>query len=281
MKITLWGTRGSLASPGPKTIRYGGNTSCVSVEGSEGSLLVLDSGTGIRQLGLSIPESLRKIHLLLTHLHMDHLQGLPFFAPLRRPGVEVHIWGPPSIRSNLRQRVLRYLSPPLFPVSIRELSDSLFFHELPIDEVEIGEFRVRADLIIHPNPTIGYRINCGKASLAYLPDHEPALGTKRFPISKEWTSGYRLAEGSDVLIHDAQYFDYEYPLRAGFGHSSLSQAFEFASLVETQNFIPFHHDPSHDDDLLDKMILHAIREADPAFSVTPGKEGTVLELPTK
>lgn len=279
MKIKLWGTRGSLASPGPHTVRYGGNTSCVSVEGSEGSLLVLDSGTGIRSLGLTIPEETKKVHLLLTHLHMDHLQGLPFFAPLRRPGVEVHIWGPPSLKADLRQRVLRYLSPPLFPVSIRELSNNLFFHELPVDNVQIGEFQVRADLIIHPNPTIGYRIHCGKASMAYLPDHEPALGAHKFPVSKEWTSGYRLAEGVDLLIHDAQYFDHEYPLRAGFGHSSLGQAFKFAELVQTKNFIPFHHDPSHDDDLLDKMLLRSIEDVNPSFTVTPGKEGTTLELP--
>ena len=278
MKVTLWGTRGSLASPGPKTIRYGGNTSCVSVEGLEGSILVLDAGTGIRRMGAHIPDHVKSVNVLLTHLHMDHLQGLPFFAPLRRPGVEVHIWGPPSTTNGLRQRVLRYLSPPLFPVSLRELSDNLFFHELPIDRVDIGEFKVCAQLIIHPNSTIGYRIECRNASVTYLPDHEPALGAHHFPISKDWTSGYRLAEGSDLLIHDAQYIDYEYPFRVGYGHSSITHAFKFAKLAQVKGFIPFHHDPSHDDDMLDEMTARTIENEQPDFTVYPGKEEAVFHL---
>jgi phosphoribosyl 1,2-cyclic phosphodiesterase len=278
MKVTLWGTRGSIASPGPDTVRYGGNTSCVSVEGREGSFIVLDAGTGIRLLGQQLPEEMTTVHLLLTHLHMDHLQGLPFFNPLRKPGVKIHIWGPPSTTRNLRLRVLRYLSPPLFPVSLRELSNNLQFHELPAGAVEIGEFKVKAQLVIHPNPTIGYRIECGSTSMVYLPDHEPALGTHSFPISKEWTSGYRLAEGADVLIHDAQYTDEEYPSRAGFGHSSIRQAFKFGKLVEAKRFIPFHHDPSHGDGLIDEMIQRATDEENPGFEITPGQEGRVVDL---
>jgi phosphoribosyl 1,2-cyclic phosphodiesterase len=259
-------------------VRYGGNTSCASVEGPEGSLLVLDAGTGIRLLGQEIPDGLTDIHLLLTHLHMDHLQGLPFFAPLRRKGLKVHIWGPPSTTRNLRLRVLRYLSPPLFPVSLRELSTNLRFHELPSERIEIGEFKVKAQLVIHPNPTIGYRIECGKRTMTYLPDHEPALGTHEFPVSKEWTSGFRLAEGSDVLIHDSQYTDEEYPSRTGFGHSTIGQAFKFANLVETRRLVPFHHDPSHGDDQIDAMISQAIETENPSFDITPGKEGTVIDL---
>lgn len=278
MRAKLWGTRGSLASPGPHTIRYGGNTSCVSIEGKEGTILVLDAGTGIRALGTALSEEIRCVHILLTHLHMDHLQGLPFFSPLRKPGVEVHIWGPPSISRNLRQRVLRYLSPPLFPLSLREISNELFFHDLPFAKIDIEEFEIQADLIIHPNPTIGYRISQHGRCLTYLPDHEPAIGAPRFPYSKEWTSGFRLAEGSDILIHDAQYFDNEYPERIGFGHSSLSHAFNFAKLVETKEFVPFHHDPSHGDDLLDVMFERAMHEHTPRFTLTPGKEGTVFDL---
>lgn len=278
MKATLWGTRGSLASPGPDTLRYGGNTSCVSIEGPEGGLLVLDAGTGIRPLGLSIPDHVNCIHVLLTHLHMDHLQGLPFFAPLRKPGVEIHIYGPPSTSRSLRSRVLRYLSPPLFPVSLRELSNNLIFHELLSDTIEISEFQVKTQLVIHPNPTIGYRIRNGARVVTYLPDHEPAIGARQFPVSKEWTSGYNLAEGADLLIHDAQYMDEEYPHRVGFGHSSIGQAFKFAKLVETKEFIPFHHDPTHSDDEIDRMLARAIEQENPAFRITPGQEGRTIEF---
>ena len=125
MKVTLWGNRGSLASPGPDTLQFGGNTSCVSIEGSEDTIIVLDGGTGIRNLGQQLPENIKQVFILLTHLHMDHVQGLPFFAPLRRQGVEVHIWGPASTTLGLRSRLLRYLSPPLFPISVREILSDL------------------------------------------------------------------------------------------------------------------------------------------------------------
>lgn len=278
MRVTLWGTRGSLASPGPDTIRYGGNTSCVSVEGEDGTLLVLDAGTGIRCLGLSLPESIDHVHILLTHLHMDHLQGLPFFGPLRRSGVEVHIWGPASTTLSLRARLVRYLSPPLFPVSVRELPSDLNFHEVPYGPIEVGEFEILPQLIIHYNPTVGYRISTSNASLTYLPDHEPALSGPVFPNSPDWTSGYALAEGVDLLIHDSQYTAEEYHSRRGFGHSTMEQAFRFAQLVGVKQLTPFHHDPSHSDDMIDEMITQASSVVGPSYIVTPGQEGTVFEL---
>jgi len=278
VKVTFWGTRGSLASPSPETIRYGGNTSCVSVEGSDGTVIVLDAGTGIRKLGQSLPPDIRRVNILLTHLHMDHIQGLPFFLPLRRRGVEIHIWGPASTTLALNSRLQKYLSPPLFPVSVRELSADLHFHELPGHVIEIGEFSIHAQLIIHPNPTIGYRIQCDHAAITYLPDHEPALGSHTFPLEKEWTSGYTLAEGSDMLIHDTQYTEEEYQTRVGFGHSSIRHAFQFASLTGVKHFIPFHHDPTHSDDDLDRMFKQIVDELNPSYEVTPGCEGSSLEV---
>ncbi len=121
MKVTLWGTRGSLAAPGPETIRYGGNTSCVEVRGDRDGLLVLDAGTGIQRLGATVRGSVGRIDLLLTHLHMDHIQGLGFFEPLYESAREIHIWGPPSPTLDLRTRLARYLSPPLFPIRLRDL----------------------------------------------------------------------------------------------------------------------------------------------------------------
>ena len=277
MKITLWGTRGSLASPGPETARYGGNTSCVEVRGKDGTVLILDAGTGLRGLGLSLPKSLRRVNLLLTHLHMDHIQGLGFFGALRNPEMEVHIWGPASTTLDLRSRLTRYLSPPLFPVHLRDLTSELFFHEVPQDDFDIGEFHISTALVCHPDPTVGYRIQSPDAVLTYLPDHEPALGAKNFPLSPDWTSGYELAASSDILIHDAQFTEDEYETRVGWGHSSLEHAFEFAELAGVRSFIPFHHDPSHTDDILDDIINKSIGMAQPDFAVMPGVEGATFE----
>jgi len=278
MKVNLWGTRGSLAAPGPDTVRYGGNTSCVSIEGADGSWLVLDAGTGIRNLGRNLPPDLKRIDVLLTHLHMDHLQGLPFFGPIRNPDIETHIWGPASTMMSLKSRLQRYMSPPLFPISIRDLSPTLYFHELSFDMFDIGEFCVISQLVIHPNPTVGYRITVNEKTVTYLPDHEPMLGALTFPRSPEWTSGFDLAKGSDLLIHDSQYTPEEYEERIGFGHSNMQQAFEFAELARVKHFVPFHHDPAHSDNQLDQMISEAVQEVSPDFEITPGLEGMVLDL---
>jgi phosphoribosyl 1,2-cyclic phosphodiesterase len=278
MKVKLWGTRGSLASPGADTVRYGGNTSCVSIEGPDGTWLVLDAGTGIRSLGRSLPPDLKRVDILLTHLHMDHLQGLPFFAPLRNPNVEIHVWGPASTMLSLKARLQRYVSPPLFPVSVRDLSPMLQFHELYFDMFEIGEFCIVSQLVIHPNPTVGYRILHKDKIVTYLPDHEPMLGARTFPRNPEWTSGYDLAKGVDLLIHDTQYTPEEYRSRVGFGHSNMVQAFEFAALANVKRFVPFHHDPAHSDEQLDQMISDAMHEVAPGFEVSPGQEGMTFNL---
>lgn len=276
MKVTLWGTRGSLASPGPDTARYGGNTSCVEVRGKDGTVLILDAGTGLRQLGLSLPRSLSRVNLLLTHLHMDHIQGLGFFGALRNPEIEVHIWGPAGTKLDLRSRLTRYLSPPLFPVHLRDLPNTIL-HEVPRGDFDIGEFHISTALVCHPDPTVGYRIESPDAILTYLPDHEPALGAKKFPLSADWTSGYKLAAGSDILIHDAQFSEDEYKTRVGWGHSSLTHAFEFAELAGVKSFVPFHHDPSHTDDVLDDLLTKSIDLAQPGFAVVPGMEGATFE----
>lgn len=277
MKVTLWGTRGSLASPGPETARYGGNTSCVEVRGSDGTALILDAGTGLRRLGLALPRDLTRVDILLTHLHMDHIQGLGFFSLLRIPQAEVHIWGPASTTLDLRTRLSRYLSPPLFPVHLRDLPSQVLLHEVPSGDFTIGEFHISTALVCHPDPTVGYRIEGPDATLTYLPDHEPALGTRKFPISPDWTSGYELAMDTDMLIHDAQFTDEEYTTRVGWGHSSLSHAFEFAALARVRSFVPFHHDPSHTDAILDDLFNSSIDAARQEFEVIPGREGVTLE----
>lgn len=280
MQVTLWGTRGSLATPGPETARYGGNTSCVGVVGREGTVLVLDAGTGIRRLAATIPESMRRVDILLTHLHMDHIQGLGFFAPLYRPDVEVHIWGPGSTTLRLQARLMRYLSPPLFPVNLAELACKMIFHDISSRDIDIGEFRVCSALVCHPGPTVGYRITAPEGGvLTYLPDHEPALAALRFPsLPREWTSGATLAAEADLLIHDSQYSAAEYPGHCGWGHSSLNQTLDFGTLTEVKQLVPFHHDPNHTDLDLDRLMAEAIEETKPGYRVTPGIEGTTFEL---
>jgi len=274
VNVAFWGTRGSLASPGPDTVRFGGNTSCVEVRDGD-HLLVLDAGTGIRRLGQVISPAQGRIDVLLTHLHMDHIQGLGFFAPLRRPDLEVHIWGPASATMTLAARLSRYLSPPLFPVRVRDLECALTRHELP-SLCEIGPFRIRARHVCHPGSTVGYRIETEDGVLAYMPDHEPALGARPFPREPTWTSGYDIAEGADVLIHDAQYTRDEYPQRVGWGHSSLDDMLSFAGLAAVRRLVPFHYDPGRSDDALDDALADAMGRASPTFPVTPSREGESL-----
>ena len=276
--ITLWGTRGSVAAPGPETARYGGNTSCVCVAGREGTVLVLDAGTGLRRLGRALPPGLRRVDLLLTHLHMDHIQGLGFFGPLRDPDIEVHIWGPASTTLNLQARLTRYLSPPFFPMLLRDLPRMPILHEVPCLDCEIGEFRVSTSLVNHPGPTVGYRIEGLTGVLAYLPDHEPALGVRNFPLHKDWTSGYRLAAGADILLHDTQYTTEEYEERVGWGHSSFAQSFAFAAMCEVRHLVTFHHDPEHTDGDLERMTAEAREQLDPACVVSVGAEGDTFAV---
>jgi phosphoribosyl 1,2-cyclic phosphodiesterase len=278
VRVTLWGIRGSLASPGADTARYGGNTSCAEIRGSHGSVLVLDAGTGIRRCGMALPPGVRRVNLLLTHLHMDHIQGLGFFGPLFDPDVEVHIWGPPSTTLSLRARLMRYLSPPLFPVHLREMQ-RLVLHEVPCGEFDVEEFHVATNLVCHPGPTVACRITTPEGTVAFFPDHEPALGVPRFPLRPEWTSGWEIARDADLLIHDAQYTLGEYPEHVGWGHSAIDHALAFATLAGVKHLVTFHHDPSHTDDDIDRITAAAVAAARPTCRVTAGAEGAVFELP--
>jgi phosphoribosyl 1,2-cyclic phosphodiesterase len=259
-------------------MRYGGNTSCVEVRGRRGTLLVLDAGTGIRRLGAAIGPEVRRIDLLLTHLHLDHIEGLGFFAPLFRRGLEVHVWGPASTTLDLRTRLGRYLSPPIFPVRLRDLPCLLELHDVAgIDRLRIGELEIRTELVCHPGPTLGFRITEGGASLAYLPDHEPALGAVDFPREPEWISGLELAAGAALLIHDAQYADGEYAGRVGWGHSKLDDLIAFATVAKAGRVVPFHHDPDQTDADLDRRFAEARKRPLP-FDLVPAREGDSFEL---
>ena len=254
----MWGARGSVPSPGPETMRYGGNTSCVQVTLSDGSMVVLDAGTGIRNLGLALGGTASRVHILLTHLHLDHIQGLMFFAPAFRPQSELVIWGPKSTEASLESRIARYISAPLSPVEVRELPCAVSFRDAPATEWEIGPAHLRAASVSHRGPTLGYRLTDGDQTLCYIPDHEPGLGETLADVPPEWISGYDLAEGASLLIHDCQYSDDEYPDHVGWGHSPLGHALTFARRVEAQRVLLFHHDPLHSDDYLDAFSGQAL-----------------------
>jgi phosphoribosyl 1,2-cyclic phosphodiesterase len=257
MRLRIWGARGSLPTPGAEMLRYGGNTSCVQVTLSDGTHVVLDAGTGIRNLPADLGAPHGHIHVLLSHLHLDHIQGLLFFEPLFNAESEVTIWGPSAPAHSLQSRIGRYLSAPLTPVEVRELPCQLDFRNCPVTEWEIGSARIRAETVTHRGPTLGFRIEDEGASLCYLPDHEPALVGPIDQLEHEWISGHALAHDVDLLLHDCQYTDAEYLLHLGWGHSAVSHALQFARSARARNTLLFHHDPSHTDDMLDEILASA------------------------
>jgi ribonuclease BN (tRNA processing enzyme) len=277
MRAVLWGTRGSLSAAGPETANYGGETSCVEVRGDAGALLVLDAGSGARRLGARLAATRPRVDVILTHLHLDHVQGLGFFQPLFEPDVEVHLWGPGSTTQSLRDRLNRYLSPPLFPVHLRDLP-AVELHELHPGRAHIAGFTVTADHVCHPGPTLGLRVEQQGRSLVYIPDHEPALGAATIPANPVWTSGSALAHHADVLIHDAQYTAAEYAERIGWGHSTVDQATQFAAQAGARTLVTFHHDPGHSDDFLDREAARTDEIAPPGLHVHYGREGDSITV---
>lgn len=253
MRVRFWGVRGSVPVPGRQALGYGGNTSCVEVRLSDGTEIILDAGTGIRELaGARAPHS-EHIHLLLTHLHLDHIQGLLFFPPLFDPGTEVKVYGPPAPGPNLDQRLGRYLSAPLSPLGLRELPGRVSFSACPYQDWTVGSARVRAAIVAHRGVTLGYRITDGDSVLCYIPDHEPALGADLHHADARWISGMGLAAGASVLIHDAQYRDSEYRDHLGWGHSAVSDTVAFAHRAAPERLVLFHHDPQRDDDGVNEL----------------------------
>ena len=280
MKVTIWGCRGSLASPGPETVRFGGQTSCVTVHLSDGSLLILDAGTGIRPLGMALGhDHPKRIDIFITHLHTDHIEGLRFFDPIWDPSVELNVWGPPSPVRELRSRIAPYFAPPFFPVHLRNIPSHPAFRDAPTSTWRIGSAAITAQLIKHPGPTVGYRVEENGSALAYLPDHEPALGSDLSTVEAEWISGFALAAGAAVLQHDAQYTQEEYDERVGWGHSSTEDVVTFARRAGSRRLVLFHHDPLHTDEQLERILARANEVTDSGDGqVELAREGMTFEL---
>lgn len=276
MIVSLKGVRGSIPTTGAETSYFGGNTACVTVI-ENGWLLVLDAGSGMQKVTLP-DKSTKRVDILLTHLHLDHIQGLGFFKPLFDPSMEVHIWAPTSATQSLHSRLSRYLSPPLFPVLIRELPCKLTLHDISNSSFKIGPFSIESRYVIHPGPTVGYRIKAQNAVLAYIPDHEPALGPSGLIQEQKWISGYDLVAESDLLLHDAQYTPQEYKTKIGWGHSSMEDTIQLAYLSGVKRLLLIHHDPSHTDTQLNEIYSGLLRTKGGLLPFDLAREGMEIEL---
>jgi len=247
MKVRFWGTRGSVPRPGKSTVRYGGNTSCVSLETTRDRLFVFDAGTGIIDLGreLMAAGKRRKINMFISHPHWDHIQGLPFFQPLYTQGYEVVIHGASQGRLSLREVIAGQMEAVYFPVAVKEFASRVYFKELAEGQFEIEGLSVKAIGLHHPGMTLGYLVEgpSGKR-VAYMTDNELVINGEDYNRARL----VELVSGADVLIHDANYLDQEYPSRVGWGHSSMTEVLKLAADAKVKQLYLYHHDLHHDDE---------------------------------
>ena len=266
-RLRFWGTRGSIPSPGPSTVRYGGNTPSVEVRTSTGSLVLLDAGTGIRELGRSLISNANGApitgDIFLTHAHWDHIQGIPFFAPAFQPGNRFTIWGAKSLAASIRRVVRDQMSPVVFPVAFEDLAATFDFRELTDERHASDGFDVRAFPVRHPGGALGYRFAArspesdstdSSTAFVYISDNELRAGDAG-AASDRWRA--RLVEfirGSRLLIHDATYTDAEYESHRGWGHSTYTDAVTLALDCGVETLVLFHHSPERADDEIDALL---------------------------
>lgn len=252
MRVTYWGTRGSTPSPGVPTARYGGNTPCVMVE-HEAGRLILDAGSGIRELGRALMESAAgTVDLLLSHVHWDHIQGLPFFAPLYSEDWEVRVHGPRPDTLALATALEQQMSPPYFPLHFAAVARRLRVTEITAETRRIGPFQVTGVLLRHPGRTFGYQIRpgAGGPSVSYMTDNE--LGPP-----EDWGPLVEFLRGTDLLVHDAMFTAAEALAREGWGHSSIERVVDLGVAAEVNRVALFHHDPNRSDTELDRLLEDA------------------------
>jgi phosphoribosyl 1,2-cyclic phosphodiesterase/ActR/RegA family two-component response regulator len=300
-RIRLWGVRGSIPVPGKGTVRYGGNTSCVEVR-ADGEIVILDAGSGIRLLGLALDKEFgsrsMKLTLLISHTHWDHIQGLPFFSPTYDQKNLIRVLGYEGARAGLAKILASQMETPFFPVSLRELPSHLAIEELKEMEFQIGNIEVRSKFSNHPGICAGYRLLTSSGSIAYFPDNEPYEQLKlqlasRDGISEDEARDFATAErakmvefiqGCELAILDTQYTDEEYAKHIGWGHSSLSSVVSLALDADVGKLLLFHHDPNHDDEMIDKMVERAralVAKSGKPLEVEGAREGAEILLGAK
>ncbi|MCC6233799.1 MAG: MBL fold metallo-hydrolase [Verrucomicrobiales bacterium] len=285
LRVRFWGVRGSVAVPGSATARYGGNTACVEVR-CQRHLVILDAGTGIRELGkrLSPPNSAStdRIWLLITHTHWDHIQGFPFFAPVYEARRRIGILSRRASRSGLRRTLAAAVESPFFPVPLREMPGSISFRELRSEKFRLGPFRGQTAPLNHPGGGVAFRLNTKSGSVAYIPDHEipapshPGSGRHTAAAHRRQARMLTLARGVDLLIHDAQYTPAEYAQREGWGHSAVDRVVRFAAEAGAKTLFLFHHDPDRSDAQMDQFLTEArtlARTLSPNLRVEAAQEG--------
>ncbi|HML10045.1 MAG TPA: GAF domain-containing protein [Stellaceae bacterium] len=281
MQVRFWGTRGSIAKPGPSTIRYGGNTSCVEVRSAGGTLVVLDCGTGALALGADLMRRGTPVrgHLLISHTHWDHIQGLPFFAPLFVPGNEWDVFAPHGFLQSVREMLAGQMQHTYFPVDLAQLGATIRYHDLTEGAFRAGDIEITSRYLNHPALTLGYRLEADDVAIAYCCDHEPHSRTLAYGSSEIGDQDHEhvaFVSGVDLLIHDAQYRAAEYEAKLGWGHSTLESVATIARLAGVRAVAFTHHDPSRDDDTIDREV--AALATDGSLKIFAAAEGQVVDI---
>lgn len=281
LNVSFYGVRGSTPCPAEENRRYGGNTSCVSLDAPGSEPVLFDLGTGLRPLGKAIVTANghgEAFHgaALVSHLHWDHVQGLPFFVPILLQGSCLDIYGPAQEAGSLEDAFRGFMCPPYFPVTVEQLLGHIRFHDVAEDSFELDGAKVSVRTIPHVGATNGYRVEMGGAIVAYLSDHQmPQDGAHR--VGDEVLE---LCDGADLVIHDAQYTQDEFPAKCHWGHCTVDYALFVASEAGAKRLAMFHHDPAHSDEKLDEMLRYTqeLAERSSVTEVLSAYEGLTLSL---